>query len=318
MDWPGVLRRDEVLCTLGLALAMSGLAAQVTATEPAGSIASADSLYASGHFAAAERAFDALQPAGGDTLVALRRASLRLRRNDWEGARAIFPPLLTRAPGLRSTPALLAESYSRDLDFVHEQRLSSKPSGARRGAARLHRSAAVPYRYEGPARTEIRFVQTDPLPLIEVRLDGRGPYLFLLDTGGQSRSWIRCSPIRSAARASEKRRAASGAGAAGHMRARRSARPQASTVRQAVESRATAQGSFPAAETRSAARPTPRQACPAAGPVGRRPSRRPRALPRPAPGRSAAGCASRTVPWVSTSTRTSTVPSTPASRAISG
>jgi hypothetical protein len=43
---------------------------------------------------------------------------------------------------------------------------------------------AEPYRYEGPDSVVVPFVQTDPLPLIQATVNGRGPYFFLIDTGG--------------------------------------------------------------------------------------------------------------------------------------
>lgn len=44
--------------------------------------------------------------------------------------------------------------------------------------------ALRPNRIDGPARAVVPFDQTDPLPLVELRVNGVGPLLFLIDTGG--------------------------------------------------------------------------------------------------------------------------------------
>jgi hypothetical protein len=147
-------------------------------------MAFADSLYGAGNFAAAERAFAALQPAPDDTLITLRRASLQLLHNDRQGARATLAPLLARSDVPRSAKAIMAESYARDLDFAHAAPLF-RDLGREAVAKQMESFAgAEPYRYEGPDRDTVVFVQTDPLPLIQARVNGRGPYYFLIDTGG--------------------------------------------------------------------------------------------------------------------------------------
>ena len=41
-----------------------------------------------------------------------------------------------------------------------------------------------PNRIVGPNADTLRFLQTDPLPTVELTVNGRGPFLFLIDTGG--------------------------------------------------------------------------------------------------------------------------------------
>jgi hypothetical protein len=125
-----------------------------------------------------------LRPAPDDTLITLRRASLQLLHNDRQGARKTLAPLLARADAPRSAKAIAAESYSRDLDFAHAAPLYRELG--REAVAKQMESFAgsEPYRYEGPDRDTVVFVQTDPLPLIQAKVNGRGPYFFLIDTGG--------------------------------------------------------------------------------------------------------------------------------------
>jgi hypothetical protein len=174
-----------------LSLVSSLVAVLATAAAPqrapAADVAAAppESLFAAGRFDAAERAYaPLLAGAKDDTLVAVRSAALRLLRDDRAGAREILEPLLRRHPGLRSATSLLAEAYARDLDFAHAAPLERALGREARARQMESFAGATPYRFEGPSRTVVKFVQTDPLPLIEVRIDGRGPYLFLIDTGG--------------------------------------------------------------------------------------------------------------------------------------
>lgn len=167
-----------------LAAAALVLTPEVARAADARAFAAAESAYAAGDLAAAEAAFQALRPDAADTTIALRRASLQLLRNDRAGTRATLAPLLARKSVPRTARTLMAEAYARDLDFVHAARFE-RELGREPSARQLESFAGVtPYRYEGPARITVPFVQTDPLPMIEVRLEGRGPYLFLIDTGG--------------------------------------------------------------------------------------------------------------------------------------
>ena len=147
-------------------------------------VATAESLYAAGNFAAAERAFAVSRPAKDDTLITLRRASLQLLHNDRKGARATLAPLLARPDAPRSAKAIMAESYARDLDFAHAAPLY-RDLGRDAVAKQMESFAgADPFRYEGPDSAIVPFVQTDPLPLVQAKVNGRGPYFFLIDTGG--------------------------------------------------------------------------------------------------------------------------------------
>jgi hypothetical protein len=41
-----------------------------------------------------------------------------------------------------------------------------------------------PYQISGPQTTELPFLMLDPLPVVEVSINGHGPYAFFIDTGG--------------------------------------------------------------------------------------------------------------------------------------
>ena len=179
-------RPGAVPLVLVIALGMSGpdVARSAHGAPSIPKWSAAESLYVKGDLAGAEAAFTLVQPAKDDTLIHLRVAALQLLRNDRAGARATLAPVLSRKVVPRSALAIVAESYARDLDFAH-----AAPIEGELGRAAIEKqmesfAGVAPYRYEGPERVRVPFVQTDPLPLVEVRINGRGPYLFLIDTGG--------------------------------------------------------------------------------------------------------------------------------------
>src|SRR6185295_18153181 len=99
MNPPPVLREVSafvVVSALLLAAPGSGRAATV---------ADAESSWVAGRFEQAERGFVAFASTS-DTLVALRRAALRMLRGDTRGARAIAEPLLARHREMRAARAL--------------------------------------------------------------------------------------------------------------------------------------------------------------------------------------------------------------------
>ena len=172
--------RSVLPIVVALVLATPAVGRSSAAAEPQ----DPESLFVSGRFELAERAFEARRASARDTLRPVRLAALRLLRNDTRGARALLEPLLAKRPDLVSARALLLEARTRELDFAGAVELASD-LGREPFARQLASFAGVvPYRLEGPERAEVRFVRTDPLPLVEARLEGRGPFYFLIDTGG--------------------------------------------------------------------------------------------------------------------------------------
>src|SRR5262245_24274411 len=176
-----------LLLTLGAAAAPARKPGTKPAPAHLPSFADAESAYVQGRFDPAYGAFTRLYAAHGasDSLVALRLASLRLLRDDRKGAREVLDALLAKRPDSRTARVLLAEAYVRELDFAPAAPLE-RALGREAFARQLESFTATmqPYKIEGPATTTVRMVQTDPLPLIEARVGGRGPYYFLIDTGG--------------------------------------------------------------------------------------------------------------------------------------
>ena len=178
---PG-LAAVRVLTRLVLITAIASVASTSRANAATGE---AESLLVAGRYDAADSAFArALGRSSADTLALLRRGTIALHRNRTHEARRWLT--LARAAGASpaSVSRAMAECYYRDNAFdsaaAHQRRAGREATAAQ--LASLHRRA--PYRISGPAHAELRFVQTDPLPLVELTVNGRGPFLFLIDTGG--------------------------------------------------------------------------------------------------------------------------------------
>lgn len=161
------------------AIAVAGFVSRADATS-----AEAESLLISGRYDEADSAFARVlgrNPA--DTLALVRRGTIALHRNRTLEARRWLA--LAGAAGATRTrlSALTAECFYRENAFdsaaAHLRRSGREASAAQ--LASLH--GRVPYRISGPPRAELSFVQTDPLPLVELTVNGRGPLLFLIDTG---------------------------------------------------------------------------------------------------------------------------------------
>lgn len=150
---------------------------------PSAAMASAESLFAAGEFAAADTAFARVLAASpGDTLALRRRGAIALYQNRLVDARRWLSKALERGPDQRSTRALLAETYYRADDFGETATLY-RALGRDNEARRLESFAGrTPYRNDG-GTAEVRFVQTDPLPVVEVRVNGSAPAFFIIDTG---------------------------------------------------------------------------------------------------------------------------------------
>jgi hypothetical protein len=165
-------------------IALLALALWGGAPSPARAGASAESLFVSGAFDASDSAWArVLKSRSSDTLALVRRAQIALLRNRTAEARqwAERARKAGAAPGRLAS--LLAECAYRENRFDEAARQDSI-AGKLPIALKLRALSAVPYDVRGPAQARIPFDQTDPLPLVWLRVNGRGPFLFLIDTGG--------------------------------------------------------------------------------------------------------------------------------------
>ena len=151
---------------------------------PARAAAPPESLFVWGHFAAADSGFAAvLRSQPKDTLALLRRGTLALWSNRLPEARAFLEQAEKAGATKRRVQALIGESYSRQNDFARSA-TAFRAAGRETLALQREGVKGPPYRILGPDRTIVPFVATDPLPVVELKVNGRGPYFFLIDTGG--------------------------------------------------------------------------------------------------------------------------------------
>src|SRR5262245_60134392 len=148
-----------------------------------GLVAAAETLYVMGEFAAADSLYERLLTSAPKDTVALRgRAGVALLENRIPDARRGYEALLAQVPDHRGARRGLAECFVRSGDYARAAALL-KLAG-REPRARQLESFAGRRPYRADARTaEVAFVQTDPLPVIQLSINGSAPVFFIIDTG---------------------------------------------------------------------------------------------------------------------------------------
>jgi hypothetical protein len=165
-------------------------------------LGAAKAIYRDGRFTEAEAAYLKVQELDPkNTTVLMGLGTIALWNNRPEEAEHYFKEAMDYVPGLqRSWPfnaqikALLAMTYYRMDNFPEAARIFKEAAGPValgpfRDIWALGQQLALfgketPYIIEGPEETQIEFVTTDPLPVIEVSVNGSKPLLFFIDTGG--------------------------------------------------------------------------------------------------------------------------------------
>lgn len=136
-------------------------------------------LFQQARFAEARAAAD-LRTYEGQILA----GSVALYENRFGEARRLLEKATRAKPGEAKPKLLLAELHYRQDRFDKAAALF-RAGGREPMAAKLASfSGRKPYAVEGPAEVHIKFVRTDPLPVIEVSANGSPKANFLLDTGG--------------------------------------------------------------------------------------------------------------------------------------
>lgn len=168
---------------LPLATAAPAGAAVRPPGERAALTAAAESLFVDGEFGAADSLYTRiLAGAPRDTLALRRRGMVALFENRLADARRWLTAALGISPAGRELRSQLAESHYRADEFGPVARLYRQLGREARAAQLESFAGRKPYRTDGSG-AEVPFVQTDPLPVIEARVNGSGPVFFLIDTG---------------------------------------------------------------------------------------------------------------------------------------
>ncbi len=147
-------------------------------------LSEADRLFRSAEFAEARNCYlAALHEDAGNVEGYLRLGEIALLHNQVpEAERWLLRASAMVGAGTRVND-LLAEVYYRLRAFEHSAR-HLRIAGLDVTARKLeHFAADAPYLVEGPKKTRIRFVSTDPLPVVGVRVNDGAEVNFLIDTG---------------------------------------------------------------------------------------------------------------------------------------
>ena len=200
------IKKRSVGC-VSIALLLSVIAMVIWLGERMDPVARAqleagDSLYQEGRFDESEAAYlNALELAPENATVLEKLGLIALWRNDTEEAERYFVEALSHTPWYRNFwPLNTNLKYHLGMTYLRQDRFADLAQlfheargpvaiGPLRDLDAFGKQMALfgnetPYTIEGPEETRIDFVTTDPLPVIEVSVNGSEPQDFIVDTGG--------------------------------------------------------------------------------------------------------------------------------------
>lgn len=168
---------------LGAVLAFSIVCTAAYADVP-GDMKDADAAFFSGQFARAQKLYEAVEPANPNYGPAQRQlGAIALYENRLDDADRLLNLAVGKDPQDTKADILLAETASRRGDFAAASRWLQRAGRPERALAFDMFPDTEPYRVSSFAkRARIPFIETDPLPLVEARVNGK-PGFFLIDTG---------------------------------------------------------------------------------------------------------------------------------------
>jgi len=171
---------------LGAVLAFWLVCSAAFADAP-GDTKEADAEFFAGHFAHAQKLYEAVEPTSPNYGAALRQqGAIALYENRLDDADRLLNLVVGKDPADTKADMLLAESASRRGDFAAAARWLRQAGHPERALAFEVFPDTVPYRVTSVAkRVRVPFIETDPLPLVEASVNGKVGY-FLIDTGAGS------------------------------------------------------------------------------------------------------------------------------------
>jgi hypothetical protein len=145
-----------------------------------------DALFANGFFPEAETAYtDALQKNPHDLKVSTLLGMIALFSNHLDDAEKYLRPAAQAGPFQTVAQNFLGEVFYRRDQFPEAARWFRAGGSSERAGPLESFGEAAPYTIEGaPDETRLPFVATDPLPIVQVRVNGGDAATFLIDTGG--------------------------------------------------------------------------------------------------------------------------------------
>ena len=161
-----------------------GIVCSAAFADAPGDTKDADAAFFSGQFAHAQKLYEAVEPTSPSYGLALRQqGAIALYENRLDDADRLLDLAIGKDSQDTKADLLLAETASRHGDFAAASRWLQKAGRPDRALAFDVFPDTEPYRVSSIAkRTRVPFVETDPLPLVEARVNGK-PGFFLVDTG---------------------------------------------------------------------------------------------------------------------------------------
>lgn len=170
----------NILAALGICLSM-----KIVVAQTANPIQSAENLFREGKFEEAEKQFEEIIKSDSKNFDAyFRLGNIALLSNHFEEAEKFLKKALALKPNHQCTMNLIAQLFYRQDKFDQAAALYKKV-GSEAIAKQLESfKERVPYEINSETDiTRIKFVHTDPLPLIQMKVnDQQGN--FIIDTGG--------------------------------------------------------------------------------------------------------------------------------------
>ncbi len=178
--------------TLLFASSITGVLAQT----PTADLSSADGLFQAGKFADAEKVYSAIVQTDPRSYPAcLKMANIALLANRLDSAVAWSHRALALKKGDADAKIILAEALYREGRFAQAGVVIGTPVVETEAVKQSYNSLNVaklesfagqtPYEFHGSGQSiRIKFVKSEPLPVIQVIVNGGKPALFFIDTGG--------------------------------------------------------------------------------------------------------------------------------------
>ena len=147
---------------------------------------SADSAFKAAKFAEAEKLYAKVAAQDPKNYqAALRLGHIALLNNRLDEAQKWLAKSVELKPEEKTSKALLGEVYYRRDDFERAAPLFAAAGREAKAKKLASFKNAAPYRIEGAAQvSHLKFVHTDPLPLVRVKVNASEEINFLVDTGG--------------------------------------------------------------------------------------------------------------------------------------
>jgi predicted aspartyl protease len=148
-------------------------------------IESANNLFKAGQFAQAATRYARVAASDPrDYQAAVRLGEIALLANRLDEARKWLEKALAIRPDAAQAKEFLGEVFYRRDEFLKAAPLFRAAGKKGRASKLASFKDLTPYEVKGPGQsTRVKFVQTEPLPLVHVRVNGGKEVVFFLDTG---------------------------------------------------------------------------------------------------------------------------------------